>query len=78
MQPVSLSDEIVLESAPALSITTGGWPPSRADDTNLAYRAALTLKHETGYAAALSTMLFVVLFFINLIYIRLLRIGKEG
>ena len=48
MQPVSLSDEISLTPAPSLSITTGGWPPSRADETNLAYRAALALKEETG------------------------------
>ena len=48
MQPVSLSDKITLDPAPALSITTGGWPPSRADETNLAYRAALALKNETG------------------------------
>ena len=48
MQPVSLSDEITLTPAPSLSITTGGWPPSRADETNLAYRAALALKNETG------------------------------
>ena len=51
MQPVSLSDEIILEPAQALSITTGGWPPSRADETNLAYRAALALKNETGFSA---------------------------
>ena len=49
MQPVSLSDEITLDSSPLLSITTGGWPPSRADESNLAYRAALVLKKETGY-----------------------------
>ena len=49
MQPVSLCDEVSLTPAPSLSITTGGWPPSRADGTNLAYRAALALKNETGY-----------------------------
>ena len=49
MQPVSLSDEITLTPAPAISITTGGWPPSRADETNLAFRAAAALKNETGY-----------------------------
>ena len=49
MQPVSLSDEITLTPAPALGITTGGWPPSRADETNLAYRAALALKTASGY-----------------------------
>ena len=41
------------------------------------YKTAFA-RYETGYAAAMSTMLFVVLFFINLIYIRLLKIGKEG
>ena len=49
MQPVSLADEITLDPAPVLSITTGGWPPSRADETNLAYRAALALKNAAGY-----------------------------
>ena len=49
MQPVSLSDEIVLAPASGLEISTGGWPPSRADESNLAYRAALVLKQETGY-----------------------------
>lgn len=53
MQPVSLSDEITLTPAASLSITTGGWPPSRADETNLAYRAALALKNETGYAGGI-------------------------
>lgn len=48
MQPVSLADEITLTLSPLLEITTGGWPPSRADETNLAYRAALALKRETG------------------------------
>ena len=49
MQPVSLADEISLEPASSLSITTGGWPPSRADESNLAYRAALALKNLSGY-----------------------------
>ena len=48
MQPVSLADEITLSPAASLSITTGGWPRSRADESNLAYRAALALKNETG------------------------------
>jgi len=50
MQPVSLSDEITLTSSPVLGISTSGWPPSRADTTNLAYRAALALKNSTGYS----------------------------
>ena len=49
MQPVSLSDEITLVSSGEISITTGGWPPSRADETNLAFRAAAALKKETGF-----------------------------
>ena len=44
MQPVSLADEITLTPASSLSITTSGWPPSRADETNLAYRAAVALQ----------------------------------
>ena len=40
MQPVSLADEIELLPAADLSISTGGNPPSRADSSNLAYRAA--------------------------------------
>jgi len=48
MQPVSLSDEITLSHSSSLEITTGGWPPSRADESNLAFRAALALKKASG------------------------------
>lgn len=48
MQPVSLSDEIVLSPSPVIGITTGGWPPSRADETNLAWKAAMALKSASG------------------------------
>ena len=48
MQPVSLADEVTLTPAADLSITTGGWPPIRADEANLAYRAALALKEASG------------------------------
>ena len=48
MQPVSLSDEIILAPASTLEISTGGWPRSRADESNLAYRAALALKNAAG------------------------------
>ena len=48
MQPVSLSDEITLTPASSLEITTSGWPRSRADQSNLAYRAALALKTAAG------------------------------
>ena len=44
MQPVSLADEIELIPARGLSISTDGNPPSRADHTNLAYRAAELLR----------------------------------
>ncbi len=49
MQPVSLADEVTLDPSPALGITTSGWPHSRADESNLAYRAALALKNASGY-----------------------------
>ena len=48
MQPVSLADEITLTPAAAVSLTTGGFPPVRADETNLAWRAAATLKKAAG------------------------------
>ena len=48
MQPVSLADEITLKPSDTISITTGGYPPSRADETNLAWRAASALKAYTG------------------------------
>jgi len=54
MQPVSLADEITLEHAGSLSITTGGYPPSRADETNLAWRAAAALKEASGYPGGVS------------------------
>ena len=54
MQPVSLADEITLEPSGTLSITTGGYPPSRADETNLAWRAAAALKEAAGYPGGAS------------------------
>ena len=48
MQPVSLYDEITLTPSDRLEISTGGWPPSRADETNLAMRAALLLRKHTS------------------------------
>ena len=44
MQPVSLADEIELIPSADLSISTDGNPPSRADESNLAYRAADLLR----------------------------------
>ena len=49
MQPVSLADEITLTPSDTLAITTGGYPPCRADESNLAWRAAAALKAFTGY-----------------------------
>ena len=49
MQPVSLSDEITLTPSSSVGITTGGWPHSRADESNLAFRAAMALKNASGY-----------------------------
>ena len=48
MQPISLADEIELVPAPDLSIFTDGNPPSRADSSNLAWRAADLLRRECG------------------------------
>ena len=54
MQPVSLADEITLTPSDTVSITTGGYPPCRADETNLAWRAAAALKSFTGYPGGVS------------------------
>ena len=43
MQPVSLADDITLTPSSELSIHTGGYPPSRADESNLAWKAASLL-----------------------------------
>lgn len=48
MQPVSLADDILLTPSPKLSLYTDGWPPSRADQTNLAWRAAELLQSTCG------------------------------
>ena len=44
MQPISLSDEIELTPAPEISIVTSGFPVSRADSSNLAWKAAALLR----------------------------------
>ncbi|MBQ3156196.1 MAG: 4-(cytidine 5'-diphospho)-2-C-methyl-D-erythritol kinase [Clostridia bacterium] len=49
MQPVTLSDDITLEKADQVTLTTGGTPLLPADERHLAYRAALALKAHTGY-----------------------------
>jgi len=48
MQPVSLADEIELTPAPEISIETSGFPVSRADSSNLAWRAASLLRDHCG------------------------------
>ncbi len=48
MQPVSLADEITLMPSAEMMITTDGTPHSRADETNLAMRAARALRQYTG------------------------------
>ena len=58
MQPVSISDEIEISSAPALSVTVSGFPPVRADESNLAYRAAAALKKAGHYRSGAAIHLF--------------------
>ena len=50
MQPVTLSDNIVLTPADEIILTTGGSPLLPADEKHLAYRAAMALKTHTGYS----------------------------
>ena len=54
MQPVSLYDEIDLRPGRDLTISTGGRPRCRADESNLAWRAADLLRKETGYSGGAS------------------------
>ncbi len=46
MQPISLADDIRLAPAPDLSLHTDGYPPCRADASNLAWRAADLLREK--------------------------------
>ena len=48
MQPVSLADDIFLNPSPEMSITTGGFPRSRADESNLAMKAAKLIRDVSG------------------------------
>ena len=48
MQPVSVADEITLLPSREMKITTGGTPRSRADESNLAMRAALAFRETLG------------------------------
>ena len=51
MQPVSLADDILLEPASSLSIRTDGYPRSRADESNLAWKAADLLRKTFGISS---------------------------
>lgn len=48
MQPVSLSDEIILAPSESLCISTAGFYSSPADSSNLAFRAAMALRLACG------------------------------
>lgn len=52
MQPVSLSDEITLIPSRDMMITTGGSVRCRADDSNLAMRAAYAFREASGIDSA--------------------------
>jgi len=54
MQPVSVADEITLLPSREMKITTSGTPRSRADDTNLAIRAARALQQAAGVSSCVS------------------------
>ena len=54
MQPVSLADEITLSPSPAMRITTDGAFFSRADESNLAFRAARAFQEAAGVSDAVS------------------------
>jgi len=49
MQPVTLSDTVLLSPADGLTLTTGGSPLLPADEKHLALRAARALKAHTSY-----------------------------
>ena len=57
MQPISLADEIRLVPAQDLSIFTDGNPPSRADSSNLAWKAADLLRKTCGINEGVSIFL---------------------
>ena len=48
MQPVSLADDIILQPAAEISLTTGGSPLLPADEKHLALKAAYALQRHTG------------------------------
>lgn len=48
MEPVSVADEISLKKADGLHLSVSGYPPVKADQSNLAYRAADALRKAAG------------------------------
>lgn len=54
MQPVSLADEITLTPDTHMTISTDGFPRTKADDSNLALRAARVLQDYAGVNNAVS------------------------
>ena len=58
MQPVSLADEVTLSPSSEISISTSGYPPVRADESNIAFKAAASLKTRTGYEGGASIHIY--------------------
>ena len=58
MQPVSLADDLTLTPARELSLTASGFPPVRADRSNLIWRAADALKQAAGYPGGAAIHVF--------------------
>ena len=58
MQPVSICDEITLVPGEGLSIETSGFPPSAANASNLAYRAADLLRNHCGVKSGVHISLY--------------------
>ena len=58
MQPVSICDEITLASGNSLSIETSGFPPSAANASNLAYRAADLLRNQYSVKSGVHISLY--------------------
>ena len=62
MQPVSLADDLTMTPARELSLTASGFPPVRADRSNLIWRAADALKQAAGYPGGAAIHVFLVFF----------------
>lgn len=48
MQPITLCDDVIVEPAPSLTLTTSGAPTIKPDETNLAWKAAIALQEAAG------------------------------